>query len=115
MSGAWYAFLGGLFTYGMTALGAAVVFCFRSVSQKVLNAMMGFAAGVMIAASFWSLLAPALEMSASCLPAVGGFMLGGVFLFAVDRFFPIDKVKSGTMIHLKSYVMPAVPPDRFCS
>ncbi len=101
MSGAWYAFLGGLFTYGMTALGAAVVFCFRSVSQKILNAMMGFAAGVMIAASFWSLLAPSLEMSASCMPAIVGFMLGGIFLFAVDRFLPIDKIKSGSRIALK--------------
>ena len=57
------ALIGTLFTWGMTALGAALVFTTKKVNQKFLDSMMGFAGGVMIAASFWSLLAPALEMA----------------------------------------------------
>ena len=56
------ALVGTCFTWGMTALGAAVVFTHRNLSRKVLDTMLGFAAGVMITASFWSLLAPAIEM-----------------------------------------------------
>ncbi|MCJ7532091.1 MAG: ZIP family metal transporter, partial [Anaerolineales bacterium] len=59
------ALLATIFTWGMTALGAAGVFATREVNQKLLNAMLGFAAGVMIAASYWSLLAPAIEISQS--------------------------------------------------
>jgi len=55
------AFLAGLFTWGCTIVGSAVVFFFKKVSRKLLDIMMGFAAGVMIAASFWSLLAPSIE------------------------------------------------------
>jgi len=87
------AFVATLFTWGVTALGAALVFFFKSVNQRLLNAMLGFAAGVMIAASFWSLLNPAIEMAASMgknplYPAVIGFLGGGLFLFAVDRILP---------------------------
>ncbi|BCJ92996.1 zinc transporter [Anaerocolumna cellulosilytica] len=86
------ALLGGLFTWGMTAAGAAMVFFFKEIKPKTLNLMLGFASGVMIAASFWSLLLPALELSESTplpwLPVVGGFGLGGLFLYAADRFFP---------------------------
>jgi len=57
------AFLATCFTWFMTAAGSGVVFFFKTINRKVLNAMLGFAAGVMIAASFWSLLAPAIEMS----------------------------------------------------
>lgn len=82
-----------LFTWAMTAIGAAGVFFFKSINRRVLNAMLGFAAGVMIAASFWSLLAPAIEMAAegplpAWLPAVIGFLAGGAFLWAVDRVLP---------------------------
>ncbi|MDR8389595.1 ZIP family metal transporter [Aliifodinibius sp. S!AR15-10] len=85
--------MGGLFTWGLTALGAALVFFFRTINQKVLDAMLGFAAGVMIAASFWSLLSPAIEMSIaqgviSWLPAVIGFLAGGVFLRICDAYIP---------------------------
>lgn len=74
----------------MTALGAATVFSTTKVSRKLLDAMLGFAAGVMIAASFWSLLAPAIEMATApvWLPAVVGFLLGGIFLAAADRLLP---------------------------
>ncbi len=83
-----------LFTWGVTALGAAVVFFFRQIRQEVLDAMLGFAAGVMIAASFWSLLAPAIDLSErvstlpSWLPAALGFMGGGLFMAGVDKVLP---------------------------
>ncbi|MCJ7661851.1 MAG: ZIP family metal transporter [Anaerolineales bacterium] len=81
------------FTWFVTALGAATVLFFKRINQKVLDASLGFAAGVMIAASFWSLLAPAIELAeASTLPAwfvaASGFLLGGVFLFAIDKVIP---------------------------
>ena len=57
------ALLATLFTWGVTALGAASVFATRQINQKLLDGMLGFAAGVMIAASFWSLLAPSIELS----------------------------------------------------
>lgn len=85
--------MGGLFTWGLTALGAALVFFFRTINQKVMDAMLGFAAGVMIAASFWSLLSPSIEMSVAqgmiaWLPAVIGFLAGGIFLRICDAFIP---------------------------
>jgi ZIP family zinc transporter len=87
------ALLATLFTWAVTALGASLVFFFRAMNQKVLDSMMGFAAGVMIAASFWSLLAPAIEMveqdgGISWLPPVVGFLLGGGFLLVVDKVLP---------------------------
>lgn len=87
------ALLATLFTWGLTALGAALVFVAKSVQKRLLNSMLGFAAGVMVAASFWSLLAPAIEMAEASggpawLPAVVGFLLGGAFLWAVDRTLP---------------------------
>jgi ZIP family zinc transporter len=87
------ALLATLFTWGVTALGASLVFFFKTINRKVLDAMLGFAAGVMIAASFWSLLAPAIEMSENMglipwVPAVVGFLLGGVFLRGIDMVLP---------------------------
>ena len=87
------ALLATLFTWGVTALGAATVFFFKALNKKTLNTMLGFAAGVMIAASYWSLLQPAIEMSAAdgglpWLPAVAGFLSGGVFLLAIDKILP---------------------------
>ena len=82
-----------LFTWGMTAGGAAMVFFFHRENRRLLDVMLGFAAGVMIAASFWSLLAPAIEMSEggslpSWVPAVVGFLLGAFFLRLTDRLLP---------------------------
>jgi len=82
-----------IFTWLVTAAGAAVVFLFKSISRKVLDAMLGFAAGVMIAASYWSLLAPALEMAEggpvpAWVPAAAGFLLGGVCLRIIDKILP---------------------------
>src|SRR5680860_1534312 len=88
------AFLAGIFTWTLTALGAAVCLVAREVNQKLLSGMMGFAAGVMIAASFWSLLVPAIEMTRvqgtlpAWLPAAVGLALGGIFLRLADRFVP---------------------------
>jgi ZIP family zinc transporter len=82
-----------LFTWGVTALGSALVFFFKEINRKVLDGMLGFAAGVMIAASFWSLLAPAIEMVESeggipWIPPVIGFLAGGVFLWCADKILP---------------------------
>ena len=82
-----------LFTWALTALGAAMVFFFKSINKKVLNSMLGFAAGIMIAASFWSLLVPAIEMAEAdniipWIPAVIGFLGGGAFLYLIDRILP---------------------------
>lgn len=87
------AFLATLFTWSVTAAGAALVFFAESVNQKIMDAMLGFAAGVMIAASFWSLLAPGLEMAEHLghipwLTAVIGFMGGGIFMRLTDRILP---------------------------
>ncbi|MCC7208496.1 MAG: ZIP family metal transporter [Anaerolineae bacterium] len=87
------ALLATLFTWGVTALGAATIYLTRTMNRKLLDAMLGFAGGVMIAASFWSLLSPAIEMAESgplpsWLPALIGFGLGGLFLAAVDKILP---------------------------
>ncbi|HEY3476545.1 MAG TPA: ZIP family metal transporter [Anaerolineales bacterium] len=94
LSPIWQALLATTFTWLVTALGAATVFFFRGVNRKVLDGMLGFAAGVMIAASYWSLLAPALEMSKESnnvpiwLPAAVGFLSGGAFIRMIDLFLP---------------------------
>ena len=87
------AFLATLFTWGVTALGAALVFFFKSINKTLLNGMLGFAAGVMIAASFWSLLAPAISMAeelgqTAFMTATIGFLGGGAFLYLVDKVLP---------------------------
>ena len=87
------ALIATLFTWGVTALGAAWVFTTKEVSRRMLDTMLGFTAGVMIAASFWSLLAPAIEMAEggvlpAWFPAVTGFLAGGVFLRGVDMLLP---------------------------
>jgi ZIP family zinc transporter len=84
------AFIATLFTWGVTAAGAALVFFTNALNQKLMDSMLGFAAGVMIAASFWSLLAPGLEMSEQLgqtpwLTAVIGFMGGGIFMILTNK------------------------------
>jgi len=85
--------LATLFTWGMTALGAALVFTVKRINQKVMDSMLAFAGGVMIAASFWSLLSPALELAEggsvpAWVPAAVGFMLGGGVLWGIDKMMP---------------------------
>jgi ZIP family zinc transporter len=99
------ALFGGLFTWAITAAGAALVFLTAEVNRRLLDAMLGFAAGVMIAASFWSLLAPAIEIAGhgpipAWLPAGTGFLLGGAVIWCIDKtlphlhlYLPIDKAE----------------------
>ncbi len=99
------ALIATLFTWGITALGAAIVFLFKKVNKNVLDAMLGFAAGVMIAATFWSLLSPAIEMANSLnmiawLVVAIGFLGGGLLLFIGDKIFDHfakNKVNSGSL------------------
>lgn len=101
MSAAWFldlhpvalALTATLFTWGLTALGAGIVFFFTTINQKVLDGMLGFAAGVMMAASCWSLLIPAIEMARETsrffwFPATSGFLLGASFLWLIDKILP---------------------------
>lgn len=87
------ALLATCFTWFMTALGAAGVFFTKEINRKLLDSMLGFAGGVMIAASFWSLLAPAIEMSEglgipSWFPATAGFLLGCIVIGGIDKLLP---------------------------
>ena len=90
-----------LFTWGVTALGASLVFLFKKVNKNIMDAMLGLAGGVMIAASFWSLLSPAIEMAEnlkmiSWIVAFFGFFSGGLFLFIGDKIF--DKLNNKKQI-----------------
>lgn len=87
------ALYGGLFTWFATAMGAALVFFFKKMNQTLFDGLLGFTGGVMIAASYFSLLAPALEMTggegwAKVEPVVIGFSLGALFLFGLDKLLP---------------------------
>jgi ZIP family zinc transporter len=87
------ALLATTFTWGLTALGASFVFFFKNMNRVVLDGMLGFTGGVMVAASFWSLLAPAIEMTegegfVKVIPAAVGFLLGAIFIFGLDKVLP---------------------------
>ena len=89
------ALLATLFTWGITALGASLVFFAKNIKQRVMDGMLGFAAGVMIAASFWSLLAPSIEMAEELgygnlvwIPPLVGFFFGAFFLWLIDKILP---------------------------
>ena len=90
----WQALIATSFTWLVTALGAATVLLIKQVNRKLLDGMLGFAAGVMIAASYWSLLSPAIEMTGESnngpiwLPAAVGFLAGGIFIRMIDLFLP---------------------------
>ncbi|XP_024902888.1 zinc transporter ZIP11 [Pteropus alecto] len=95
-SSVFQALLGTFFTWGMTAAGAALVFVFSSGQRRILDGSLGFAAGVMLAASYWSLLAPAVEMATSSggfgafafFPVAVGFTLGAAFVYLADLAMP---------------------------
>lgn len=102
------ALIATIFTWAITALGAALVFFFKKVNKNVMDAMLGFSAGVMISASFWSLLSPAIEMAenlnmVSWLVAFIGFFGGGVLLFLGDKIFSIIDKKERTDEKEKSF------------
>ncbi|XP_070847292.1 zinc transporter ZIP11-like isoform X2 [Chaetodon trifascialis] len=107
------ALLGTLFTWGLTAAGAALVFVFSSRQKRILDGSLGFAAGVMLAASYWSLLAPAIDMaedsgkygSFAFLPVAVGFTLGAAFVYFADLAMPLLGVGADPHIAL------ALPPD----
>ena len=87
------ALYASIFTWALTALGAALVFFFKKANRAVLDGMLGFTGGVMVAASFWSLLAPAIENSegegfVKVIPAAVGFALGALTLFGLDKIMP---------------------------
>ena len=87
------AFYATMFTWIVTAAGASLVFFFKTMNRAVLDGMLGFTGGVMVAASYWSLLAPAIEMSegegfTKVIPAASGFLMGALFLFALDKTLP---------------------------
>lgn len=88
------AFYATTFTWFLTAAGASLVFFFKKMNRGLLDAMLGFTGGVMVAASFWSLLNPAIEMSEKMypsmpwMPAAVGFLLGALFLFGLDKIMP---------------------------
>ncbi|MCE3283019.1 MAG: family metal transporter [Chitinophagaceae bacterium] len=90
----WSALLATTFTWLVTAAGASLVFFFKTMHRGVLDGMLGFTGGVMIAASFWSLLNPAIEMSEKLypnmkwMPAAVGFFTGAMFIFCLDRYMP---------------------------
>ena len=88
------AFYATMFTWALTAAGASLVFLFKTMHRGVLDGMLGFTGGVMVAASFWSLLNPAIEMSETMypsmpwMPAAVGFFVGAMFLFGLDKIMP---------------------------
>lgn len=100
------ALLGTLLTWGLTAAGAALVIFVRGNQRRSLDAALGFAAGVMIAASFWSLLNPAIEMAESSklygvysfLPVAGGFLLGSIFVYGCDKLMSYLGLNSTNMM-----------------
>jgi Predicted divalent heavy-metal cations transporter len=88
------AFYASVFTWLLTAAGASLVFVFQGMNRALLDGMLGFTGGVMVAASFWSLLAPGIEMSegegfVKVIPAVVGFALGALFIYGLDKIYPI--------------------------
>lgn len=99
LSPVWQAFIATLFTWGITALGASIVFFFKKVNKTVMDALLGFAAGVMVAASFFSLISPALEMAEELemitwLVISLGFFSGGILLFISDKVYDyLEKVR----------------------
>ncbi len=109
------AMIATIFTWAITSLGSAVVFLFKNVKKSALDAMLGFAAGVMIAATFFSMLSPAIEMATSLnmipwLVVSLGFLGGGLLLFLGDKLFDFltkkeDKKKTNENSSLKRSVM----------
>lgn len=92
------ALIATIFTWGVTALGASLVFLFKKINRNIMDAMLGFAGGVMIAASFWSLLSPSIEMAENLnmipwLVAFIGFIGGGILLFIGDKIFNKLEIK----------------------
>lgn len=103
------ALIATLFTWGVTLIGASLVFFFKKVNKSIMDGMLGFAGGVMIAASFWSLLSPSIEMASNLnmtpwLIAFAGFFSGGLLLFTGDKIFNyFEKKNSNVSTKNKSF------------
>uniref|UniRef100_A0A2K5ZPZ3 Zinc transporter ZIP11 n=1 Tax=Mandrillus leucophaeus TaxID=9568 RepID=A0A2K5ZPZ3_MANLE len=116
-SSVFQALLGTFFTWGMTAAGAALVFVFSSGQRRILDGSLGFAAGVMLAASYWSLLAPAVEMATSSggfgafafFPVAVGFTLGAAFVYLADLLMPYLKSENGEAYQRKKAAATGLP------
>ena len=98
ISPVWQALIAGIFTWSITLFGAAIVFFFKKVRKSIMDALLGFSAGVMVAASFWSLLSPAIDMAnklnmITWLVAFIGFFSGGLLLFLGDKFYTLFSQK----------------------
>ncbi len=107
---AYQALLAGLFTWGITALGASVVFLFKKVNKNIMDGMLGLASGVMLAATFWSLLTPALEMCTelnlnSWLIVSLGVTFGGLLLFGGDKIYNVIAKKNQNESKMKRSLM----------
>ena len=110
------ALIATIFTYLITALGAAIVFFFKKISKNIMDAMLGFAAGVMTAASYFSLLAPAIESSIELeltpwLITFLGFAAGGLLLFIADKVFDklISKKNKRILMLISSITIHNIP------
>lgn len=99
----YYTILATLFTWGVTALGASLVMFFKSVNKNLMDAMLGFAAGIMISASFFSLISPALSMAGKNPIVTIGFVFGGLFLFIGDKIY--EHYSDNTNDSLKRVIM----------
>ncbi|XP_051014941.1 zinc transporter ZIP11 [Acomys russatus] len=121
-SSVFQALLGTFFTWAMTAAGAALVFVFSSGQRRILDGSLGFAAGVMLAASYWSLLAPAVEMATSSggfgafafFPVAVGFTLGAAFVYLADLLMPhlgADDPQMALALNLEPALMKKSDPD----
>lgn len=112
------ALLATIFTYLLTALGASLVFFFKNINKKVLDIMLGMASGIMIAASFWSLLNPAIELASEIhqskilIPAIG-FIVGGIFVVGSDILlglkFKIDNKKRKNLLLVSAVTLHNIP------
>ncbi len=106
----WQAFIATLFTWGITSLGSAVVFLFKNVKKTAMDAMLGLSAGVMLAATFWSLLSPALEMAEE-LKLISwqivslGILSGGLLLYVGDKIFARVSLKETNSNSLRRSLM----------
>ena len=112
------ALIATLFTYSITALGASIVFFFKKISKNVMDAMLGFAAGVMTAASYFSLLGPAIDHSNNLninpwLTVTIGFLSGGILLFLADKIFSklLDKKNKRILMLISSITIHNIPED----
>lgn len=110
MNNVLFALLGGIFTWGVTTAGSAFVFMFKKTDSRIIDVMISVSAGIMLAASFWSLLYPAKEQAKSASPIIWGFICGCLFLFATDRLIKLfSGKKNKTLLSVLAITMHNIP------